>query len=211
MGAANGVIAGALFVVLCFLLPDTISAMLPAQRPALSPESANRVNYSSSEFINNSCGKTEYPDVCLSTLRGYADTVHDNPRQLAQMAISVTLRRSRRASAYVSYVIHSNTVNDHYVQEVLGDCQDTLGNAVDEIKDSLGELRKMTDPGSGEFKFQLSNAQTWMSAALSNVDTCSDEFDKVQASQLKSNVVDRVKRMRTVTANALALVNLCAA
>ncbi|XP_068663856.1 pectinesterase inhibitor 7-like [Aristolochia californica] len=208
MAAANGFIAGALFVMVSFLLPEPIPA---AQIPPLSQASPNRVNSSSSEFINNSCGKTEYPDVCLTTLSGYSDAVRDNPRQLAQMAISVSLRRARRASAYVSYVFHSNTVNDHYAQEVLRDCQDTLGNAVDQIKDSLGELRKMTNPGSADFKFRLSNAQTWMSAALSNVDTCSDEFDKVHAGQLKSDVVDRVNQINKVTANALALVNLCAA
>ncbi|KAG9444997.1 hypothetical protein H6P81_016337 [Aristolochia fimbriata] len=209
MGAMNGVVAGALFVAVCFLLPATVPAIMMAEVAAPAPNTVNLTG--SSGFVNESCGKTEYPDVCLSTLGEFAGLIHDNPRQLAQMAVSVSLRRGRLSAAYVSYVIHSNSVNDRYAQEVLGDCKETLATAVGQIKDSLGEVRRMTDAGSADFRLRLSNAQTWMSAALSNVDTCNDEFEDAKVGKVKTDVLDRVKRFQKVTANALALVNLCAA
>lgn len=41
-------------------------------------------------------------------------------------------------------------------------------------------------------RFQLSNVQTWMSAALTNEDTCSDGFDDVEDGPLKKEVCEMV-------------------
>ena len=61
--------------------------------------------------------------------------------------------------------------------------------------------------GVESFGFQMSNVQTWMSAALTDEDTCTDGFEDVANGSLKSDVCDRVTKVHKITSNALALVN----
>nr|GMD13703.1 21 kDa protein-like [Ipomoea batatas] len=68
-------------------------------------------------------------------------------------------------------------------------------------------LKKAKRMAAYELRFQLSNVQTWMSAAETNEDTCVDGFDDVAEGPLKSDVYDGIVKVKQVTSNALALVN----
>lgn len=58
-----------------------------------------------------------------------------------------------------------------------------------------------------KFRFQMSNVQTWMSAALTDQETCTDGFEGVPDCPLKSDVNEKSTCVKQVTSNALALVN----
>lgn len=89
----------------------------------------------------------------------------------------------------------------------LHDCFSVFGDAVDQIRDSLSQMRTLG--GSSEsLRFQMSNVQTWMSAALSNEDTCTDGFEDVSDDEpLKLDVCNRAGKVKEVTSNALAFIN----
>jgi len=72
-----------------------------------------------------------------------------------------------------------------------------------------GSLKQMRQLGSGgeSLLFQMSNVQTWMSAALTNEETCTDGFEDVADGDVKTDVSARVVKVKEVTSNALALVN----
>ncbi len=80
---------------------------------------------------------------------------------------------------------------------------------MDEIRGSLKQMRQLGAAGAGgvSFRFQMSNVQTWMSAALTDEDTCTDGFEDVADGPLKTDVCDRVGKVHKFTSNALALVN----
>lgn len=61
--------------------------------------------------------------------------------------------------------------------------------------------------GGESLQFQMSNVQTWMSAALTNEETCTDGFEDVGDGDVKTDVRERVVKVKQVTSNALALVN----
>ncbi|CAN6716750.1 unnamed protein product [Malus baccata var. baccata] len=54
---------------------------------------------------------------------------------------------------------------------------------------------------------QMSNVQTWMSAMLTDEETCTDVFDDVEDGPPKTDVSNRVENVKKVTSNALTLVN----
>ncbi|KAJ0094197.1 hypothetical protein Patl1_15487 [Pistacia atlantica] len=56
-------------------------------------------------------------------------------------------------------------------------------------------------------RFLMSNVQTWMSAALTDQETCTDGFDDVADGPVKADVVNRAAYVKKLTSNALALVN----
>lgn len=167
-----------------------------------SPPSA-----SDTGFIRTSCATTLYPDLCYTSLAGYSNAVQQDPGRLARVAIGVTLSKAQRMANYVSNLSRQADYGSvPRAAAAIHDCFNVFGDAVDEIRGSLKQMRRLR--GSGEsLRFQLSNVQTWMSAALTNEDTCTDGFQDVPEGPMKTDVCDRAGKVKEVTSNALALVN----
>ncbi|CAA3009327.1 21 kDa -like [Olea europaea subsp. europaea] len=110
-------------------------------------------------------------------------------------------------AAYVSNLSREADYGaDHRATAALHDCFSLFGDAIGQIRDSLKQMRQLS--GSGEsLRFQMSNVQTWMSAALTNEDTCTDGFEDVPDGPMKVDLCGRVVKVEEVTSNALALVN----
>ncbi|XP_042496924.1 21 kDa protein-like [Macadamia integrifolia] len=164
------------------------------------------------DFIRTSCNATLYPDVCYASLSRYAYTIQQSPAKLARVAVAVSLSRARRIASYISNLSRqpdSEAAFDQETAAVLKDCKSTFGDAIDQMKRSNSEMLNLdlTSHSQGSLRFLMSNVQTWMSAALTNEDTCTDEFGDVPDGSVKSDVCDRVVNGRMLTSNALALVN----
>ncbi|GLU02679.1 hypothetical protein SLE2022_199200 [Rubroshorea leprosula] len=160
------------------------------------------------DFIRTSCNATLYPDLCYTSLAGYANAIQQDPGRLARAAISVSLKKAHHMAEYVSNLTRdADYGSDPRATSALHDCFSNFGDAVDEIRGSLKQMRQAVSRGSESFRFQMSNVQTWMSAALTDEETCTDGFEDVADSQMKSDVCDRSEEVKKATSNALALVN----
>ncbi|KAL2233292.1 21 kDa protein-like [Sesamum indicum] len=177
----------------------------PSVAPAAAPTPSTAAN--ASEFIRTSCETTLYPELCYHSLAGYANAVQQDPGRLARVAIGVSLSRATRMTIYLANVSRQVDYGaDHREAVALHDCFTVFGDAVDQIRGSLKQMRQLTGTGE-ELRFQMSNVQTWMSAALTNEDTCVDGFEDVGDGPVKMDVCDRTVKVKEVTSNALALVN----
>ncbi|GMH30868.1 hypothetical protein Nepgr_032711 [Nepenthes gracilis] len=85
----------------------------------------------------------------------------------------------------------------------LSDCVEVVQDALDNAHRSLDTLRNLN---VGEFEFQMSDVLTWLSAALTDEDTCMDGFEGLVGRQVKM-IHDKVQNVSYVTSNALALAN----
>uniref|UniRef100_A0A7N0UJX3 Pectinesterase inhibitor domain-containing protein n=1 Tax=Kalanchoe fedtschenkoi TaxID=63787 RepID=A0A7N0UJX3_KALFE len=76
------------------------------------------------------------------------------------------------------------------------------------MRGSLKQMKEIETAGrtsGGEsVRFWASKVQTWMSAALTNQDTCSDGFEEVDEGPLKAEMGRRVELAKKLTSNALA-------
>ncbi|KAJ9554269.1 hypothetical protein OSB04_018314 [Centaurea solstitialis] len=160
------------------------------------------------DYIRTSCNSTRYPKTCFKSLSGYSGLVQHDSGRLARIAIHVALCNATHMSNYVSDMSRGRTDSGNSSESAaLKDCSSVFGDAVDQIQKSLDEMRQLGWTGES-VRFQLSNVQTWMSAALTNEETCTDGFGEVAAdSRVKADVCDRVVAVKEVTSNALALVN----
>ncbi|KAL5052526.1 hypothetical protein RYX36_033208 [Vicia faba] len=167
-------------------------------------------NDGDTEFIRSSCNTTLYPDICYTSLSRYANAVQQNPGQLARIAIAVSFSKVHRTA---SYLYNLTRVADYGGNSraalALHDCFSNLNDAVDEIRGSIKQMRQIGSAGASadSFLFQMSNVQTWMSAALTDEETCTDGFQDVENCPMKTDVNDRVTKVKKFTSNALALVN----
>ncbi|KAF8083448.1 hypothetical protein N665_0772s0017 [Sinapis alba] len=200
--------------ILFFFLATLLSLILTVHsQPSPSPSPTPSDD---SDFIETSCNTTLYPDVCVSSLSNFSTYVHNDPSLLARAAISVTLSKALELGKYLSNVstlLETHEDGGHHhptAAAVFHDCFENLKDAVDEMRGSMKQMRDLISTGSLEsFRFQMSNVQTWLSAALTDEETCTDGFKDVQDEPRKDEVCARVDGVKKLTSNALALVNRC--
>ncbi|XP_020575661.1 pectinesterase inhibitor 9-like [Phalaenopsis equestris] len=184
------------------ILTLLLTALSPANSAA-SPDSTN--------FIRRSCSVTLYPQRCYSSLKLYAATVRQNPLTLAVIAANISLANIKEASFQGVALQRRNTKR---IASALHDCVDLLLTAADLTEQSAAEIQKLgpaAQAGGPSFAWEVSNAQTWMSAALTNEDTCIDGIDEVVGGGGATAEVAafraKVARVEQYTSNALALLN----
>ncbi|XAR70420.1 Pectinesterase [Bertholletia excelsa] len=157
----------------------------------------------STNFIKASCRATSYPALCVDCLSAFAEKIQQSDKQLAHAALAVSLARARSAAAFVSNMTKLSGLKPRERQAVR-DCVETVGDSVEQIRRSMRELRRTSR--STDFLWRMSNVQTWVSAALTNQNTCIDGFTGTDGN-IKAVIKRRVTRVIQVTSNALALVN----
>lgn len=187
------------------IITRTSAAWPPAAPPKASSNGDTATN--STDFIRTSCQATLYPELCFASFARYALSVHQNPVRLAHIAARVTFFQIHSTTSHVSAYLHGSSTEREAA--ALEDCVYSLGNAADQTRRSAAEIGKLDrKPVGPEVAWRVSNAQTWMSAALTNEETCTDGLDKVDVrEQVKADVFSRVGRAKQYTSNALALVN----
>ncbi|KAL6224302.1 hypothetical protein ACLB2K_003157 [Fragaria x ananassa] len=177
--------------------------LLPFLLLLLSHSSAARKPTSTaSHLVRTSCQHASYPNLCLHTL---STSPAQTPRDLAQAAVVVSLSRARKVSAFLSQLSHTSSSSSTPKRQrvALGDCVEQVSDSVDELKRTLEELHHLHEE---TFRWQMSNAQTWVSAALTNDDTCLDGFQEVDG-EVKADVKRKITNAARVTSNALYMIN----
>ncbi|KAG2677547.1 hypothetical protein I3760_12G102700 [Carya illinoinensis] len=171
-------------------------------------ESAAVARHSSpANFIKASCRATRYPALCVQCLSGYASAIKKNERRLAQTALSVSLARVRSAAAFVAKMTKVRGIKSREY-EAVKDCIENMGDGVDRLSQSVRELGHMDRDVGQDFMWHMSNVQTWVSAALTDENTCLDGFSgPAMDGNVKTAIHRRVTNVAQVTSNALALVN----
>ncbi|XP_022146319.1 21 kDa protein-like [Momordica charantia] len=181
--------------------------LVPAAADANATATAN-ATANCTEFIRSSCLITLYPDVCYTSLSRYANAIQQDPASLTRVAITISLANARRMAGYVSNLSHAGDYGaDRRAASALHDCFENFDDAVDEIRGSLKQMRQINDVDAPSFRFQMSNVQTWMSAALTDQETCTDGFGDVADGPMKADVCNKAEKVKKHTSNALALVN----
>ncbi|KDP25616.1 hypothetical protein JCGZ_20772 [Jatropha curcas] len=162
---------------------------------------------SPTDFIKSSCKATRYPDLCVECLSGYASAIQQNEKHLAEVALSVSLARAKSATDYVTTLTKVRGIKAREYQAVK-DCIENMGDSVDRLSQSIKELGHMGGAVGQDFVWHMSNVQTWVSAALTDENTCLDGFaGRRMDGSVKAAIKHRITNVVKVTSNALALVN----
>ncbi|KAK6941243.1 Pectinesterase inhibitor domain [Dillenia turbinata] len=151
----------------------------------------------SKDLVRKSCMHASYPHLCLRTLSTYSGPAK-TPGDLAKAAVEVSLSRSRKVSACLSRISGGSQRERGAVK----DCIDQISDSVDELRRTLSELKHLR---KGTFRWQMSDAETWVSAALTNEDTCLDGFQSIDG-KIKAEVKRKITNVARVTSNALYLI-----
>ena len=88
------------------------------------------------------------------------------------------------------------------------DCMEEVGDTVDRLNKSVEELKRVSGSKKKDFLWHISNVETWVSAAMTDENTCSDGFAGTALNgRIKSSVRARIVDVTRVISNALSLIN----
>lgn len=126
---------------------------------------------------------------------------------MALVALSVSLSRAQSTESFMSKMKRFRNLKPREYKAV-ADCWDLMDDSVERISKSIREMKNIGQGKGRDISFQISNVQTWVSAALTNHNTCLDGFaDKALNGKVKDSVNAQVVNAVKITSNALALVN----
>ncbi|KAI3872246.1 hypothetical protein MKW98_011738 [Papaver atlanticum] len=156
------------------------------------------------KFIKASCSCTTYPKLCIKSLSVYSNKIKTNYTMLTYVALSVSLTKAEKTSKTVTKIARRQDIKPSDAMAIK-DCVENISDSIDELRDSLNEMNSLDQT---DFDFKLSNIKTWVSAALTDDDTCMEGLGEEDVKGdariiIRKNVVKTAQ----LTSNALAIVN----
>ncbi|PIA35696.1 hypothetical protein AQUCO_03500210v1 [Aquilegia coerulea] len=152
-------------------------------------------------YVRNACRVTRYRSLCIQLLAPYSSYAKNNPRRWAEVGVIVTMGEAKNVSKF----LHTLKVHVHFrrrQRNALSDCIECLQETLDNLYESLGELKHLE---ARTFELQMENVETYMSAALTDEDTCLDGFDGRKGKRVKM-LQNKLVKVSHITSIALALV-----
>nr|XP_016489051.1 PREDICTED: probable pectinesterase/pectinesterase inhibitor 61 [Nicotiana tabacum] len=162
--------------------------------------SGNRID-KPSQAMARTCSRTLYPSLCLNSLINYPGAKSASDSDLVHISVNLTLQRFGKA-LYISSDINNLEMNTH-IRSAYDDCLELLEESVDLLSHSLNSVF----PGDGGGNSPAGSTQdvmTWLSAALTNQDTCTDSFADVTGN-VKDQMSENLKDLSELVSNALAI------
>ncbi|KAK1361160.1 Pectinesterase [Heracleum sosnowskyi] len=154
-----------------------------------------------SQAMSRACSKTRYPDLCVNSLLDFPGSVTASTSDLVHISVNMTLQHFGRA-LFTSTEIN-NLRMDSLTRAAYDDCLELLEDSVDQLSRSLTSVAPLQNH-NGQAVGNNNDVLTWLSAAMTNQDTCTEGFEGVN-SKVKNEMVDRLKDLSELVSNALAI------
>lgn len=154
------------------------------------------------ESMSRVCGRTRYQSLCLNELMKFPGSSSASDKDMIHISVNMTLQRVGRAlytSAGISTVQMTPRVRSAY-----DDCLELLEDSVDQLQRSLFSVA----PSSKNGKMKVGSSEdvmTWLSAALTNQDTCTDGLAEVENGFVKKQMEVKLKDLSQMVSNCLAI------
>ncbi|XP_073031182.1 probable pectinesterase/pectinesterase inhibitor 61 [Primulina eburnea] len=152
-----------------------------------------------SQAMSRTCSKTLYQSLCLDSLLDFPGALGASDKDLVHISFNMTLQRVGRALYHASGF--TNLPMGSYERSAYEDCLELLDDLVDLLTRSLVSV--LPDGGDAPAA-STQDVLTWISASLTNHDTCNEGFEQL-IGDLKNQMSDRLKDLSELVSNSLAI------
>ncbi|XP_076917030.1 putative pectinesterase/pectinesterase inhibitor 34 [Bidens hawaiensis] len=149
------------------------------------------------EAMSRVCSQTRYQNLCLNSLANFPGSSGASDKDMIHISVNMTLQRVGRA-LYTSAEI-SNLQMGTRVRSAYEDCLELLEDSVDQLTRSLYSV------GPGSKRGSTQDVMTWLSAALTNQDTCTEGLAEVENGYVKQQMDEKLKDLSKLVSNCLAI------
>ncbi|XP_027353312.1 pectinesterase 3-like [Abrus precatorius] len=150
------------------------------------------------------CNVTQYPNSCFSSISSLPNTNTMDPTHLFNLSLRVATNALSNLSPYLSNL--QRNASDSRLQKAIHVCEMLLQDAISRFNDSISSLVGAQDllPAT-----KVNDIQTWLSAAITDQDTCLDALQELNSSDANAILYDLKTDMKNSTefaSNSLAIV-----
>lgn len=161
----------------------------------------------SADSLKIVCAVTQHPETCFDSISSLNNKPGPGPKPDPEQFLNLSLQATVRELINVSSLPKTllSKVNDPGTVSALKDCISLFDDALSQLNQSAELLRV----GSGESaltEMKVKNMQTWISAAMTNQDTCLEGLDEM-GSPLLGEVKARVQNAKEYMSNTLAILS----
>ncbi|KAM3752555.1 hypothetical protein ACB098_03G027700 [Castanea mollissima] len=182
------------FVLILILLPHL---------EALSHGSSSNVpNQTMQTMMLQVCSNTDNQSSCLLNLQTELQKIgpDQKPTSILSAALRTTINEARQA---IETITKFNALSVSYREQIaIEDCKELLDFSVSELAWSLDEMKEIR-AGVKNIHYE-GNLKAWLSAALSNQDTCLEGFEGTDR-RLESFIKGSLVQVTQLIGNVLAL------
>lgn len=179
---------------------SVVTAVTLLSRITTRPETS-RLRGKPTQAISSTCSKTRFQTVCVNSLLDYPGSQAASEKDLVHISFNVTLQHFSKA-LYTSAAISSATM-DPRVRSAYLDCLELLDDSVDALARSLSTVSLGAVGSANE------DVVTWLSAALTNQDTCAEGFADADG-PVKDQMSNNLKDLSELVSNCLAIFSAAA-
>ncbi|CAH9092552.1 unnamed protein product [Cuscuta europaea] len=165
--------------------------------------SASPISSTPTGFLSTVCAVTQHPHSCFVSMSPFASPPKPNPEHFLNVSLWVAINELVNLTSLPKSLI--SKVNDRGGQSALQDCESLFNNALSQLNESAA----LINAGRGEIvltPMEIGNLRTWISAAMTDEDTCTDGLEEMQ-STVTDTVKAMVQRSNEYMSNTLAIVS----
>ncbi|CAI9112209.1 OLC1v1012624C1 [Oldenlandia corymbosa var. corymbosa] len=201
------IVAASILISLTFIIAALIGTLIHhsvTEEAAEEPE--HRLQSDPTDSLKIVCAVTEHLDSCINSISSLNDPPKSDPVHFFNLSLQVTLRELTNLSSLPKTLISKS--NDARGDGALKDCAALFDDALSQVTQSA-ELMK-AGKRAGEEKLltemKISDMLTWISAAMTDQDTCLDGLDEMGSTAVVE-VRARVQKSTEYMSNNLAILN----
>ncbi|KAK9036451.1 hypothetical protein V6N11_078452 [Hibiscus sabdariffa] len=121
------------------------------------------------EPIKTICNVTRYPEACFTDLSSLNASKNPDPESFLNLSLRVSITHLLNLASSIK------SLNDLHSQPGLEDCLTLFDDALSKLNDSVSTMNACM----GLCKKKTSDIQTWISAAMTDQDTCNDGLEEL--------------------------------
>ncbi|TMW88946.1 hypothetical protein EJD97_017869 [Solanum chilense] len=181
------------------IIASAISAAVVVTVRSTTKTGATVTHIKPSQAISRTCSRTRFKTLCLNSLHEFPGALTASDAELVHISVNATLQRFGRAFYMASDI--NSLVMDKHTRSAYESCIELLEDSVYLLSRSLTSVA----PGAGKSPPGNNNdVQTWLSAALTNQDTCTEGFADVRGN-VKDQMATNLKDLSQLVSNCLAI------
>ncbi|XWS64493.1 hypothetical protein CRYUN_Cryun05aG0008500 [Craigia yunnanensis] len=175
--------------------------MLPSLEALPDVTPLRKQNLTTQPLIIQACTDIDNQDLCLSNIQAELQNLGpQTPSSVLHAALRATLNEARQT---IETITKFTGLSVSYREQIaIEDCKELLDFSVSELAWSLAEMKKIRD-GDRSAEYE-GNLKAWLSAALSNQDTCLEGFEGTDR-HLESFIRGSLKQVTQLIGNVLAM------
>ncbi|XP_061351775.1 pectinesterase 3-like [Gastrolobium bilobum] len=177
----------------------TIAFALATLIHHVNTESPEEEPLNSAESIRAVCNVTRFPDSCFSAISSSTQNPTD-PEAILRLSLRVTVDELSKVASSLR-AMASNSKGSALV-----DCKDQMDDALSRLNDSLSAMAADGGCCGSLTDAKISDIQTWVSAAVTDQQTCLDGLEEMGLVGAVVEVKSMMKSSTEYTSNSLAIV-----